>query len=71
MRATIAAAALLLTTCASVRPPGGPHDAASLAAFADPLIEAHLREAGIPGAVFVYVKDGRVLYAKGYGYADA
>src|ERR1043165_2107472 len=64
MRATIAAAAFLLGSCATVRP-------ASLGAFVDPLIEAHLREARIPGAVFVYVKDGRVLYAKGYGYADA
>lgn len=25
---------------------------------------------GVPGAVFVVVKDGKVLLQKGYGYAD-
>lgn len=39
-------------------------------AFLDPFIEQKLREKKIPGAGFVMVKDGKVFYAKGYGYAD-
>ena len=38
-------------------------------AYIDPLFE-NLKSENIPGAVFVFVRDGRVLYAKGYGYAD-
>jgi CubicO group peptidase (beta-lactamase class C family) len=58
---------LLLSGCASA---AGPRDAQTLAAFIDPLIESKMRAQQIPGAAFVYVKNGRVLYAKGYGLAD-
>ncbi|MFZ5826737.1 MAG: serine hydrolase domain-containing protein [Bacillota bacterium] len=49
---------------------GGPTDPAELAAFVDPIFARHLKEHNIPGAVFVVVKDGKVLLQKGYGVAD-
>ncbi len=48
----------------------GPVDAAELASWVDPLIEQQMAEAQIPGAVLVVVKDGKVLYTRGYGQAD-
>ncbi|MEY2512158.1 MAG: hypothetical protein QOE26_2921 [Verrucomicrobiota bacterium] len=41
-----------------------------LEAFLDALIPAQLQNRDIAGAVVSVVKDGRVLLAKGYGYAD-
>jgi CubicO group peptidase (beta-lactamase class C family) len=43
---------------------------ADVATFFDTLIPLHLRRDDIPGAVVAIVKDGRTLFAKGYGYAD-
>lgn len=37
----------------------------------DRMIEAFLRQWDIKGASVAVVKDGRLVYAKGYGYADA
>src|SRR6266699_6514225 len=39
-------------------------------AFLDALIPSQLRTRNIAGAVVSVVKDGQVLFAKGYGYAD-
>ena len=39
-------------------------------AFLDGLVPAHLQKEDIAGAVIAIVKDGKVLFAKGYGYAD-
>jgi CubicO group peptidase (beta-lactamase class C family) len=36
----------------------------------DPFIGDRMAKGNIPGAVFVLVKDGQVVFAKGYGYAD-
>ena len=44
---------------------------AVLEAFIDGVVEAHRRQHGAPGVVVSVVKDGRVLFAKGYGDADA
>jgi CubicO group peptidase (beta-lactamase class C family) len=41
-----------------------------LEAFLDALIPANLQNRDIAGAVVSVVKDGRILLAKGYGYAD-
>ncbi|HET7301226.1 MAG TPA: serine hydrolase domain-containing protein [Oleiagrimonas sp.] len=43
---------------------------ADLAAFFDGLVPFALHRSDIAGAVVVVVKDGRVLFANGYGYAD-
>jgi CubicO group peptidase (beta-lactamase class C family) len=43
---------------------------ADLDPFLDALLPAQLQNRDIAGAVVAVVKDGRVLLAKGYGYAD-
>lgn len=43
---------------------------ADLEAFLDALLPAQLQNRDIAGAVVAVVKDGQVLLAKGYGYAD-
>ena len=43
---------------------------ADLEPFLDALIPSQLRNRNIAGAVVAIVKDGQVLLAKGYGYAD-
>jgi CubicO group peptidase (beta-lactamase class C family) len=68
-----------LLSPAPVLPAAGPlpemalaHELArpDLEAFLDALIPAQLQNRDIAGAVVSVVKDGRVLLAKGYGYAD-
>jgi len=44
--------------------------AADVGAFLDGLIPVQLQRDDIAGAVVAVVKDGQVLFAKGYGYAD-
>jgi CubicO group peptidase (beta-lactamase class C family) len=45
-------------------------DSADLARFVDTLIAAQMKKENIPGAVFLLVKDGKVLYQRGYGLAN-
>ena len=68
-----------LLSPAPVMPPAAPmpeltlaHELAKpdLEAFLDALMPAQLQNRDIAGAVVAVVKDGRVLLAKGYGYAD-
>jgi len=53
--------------------PTGPHEltAADVEAFLDGIVPMQLANGDIAGATVSVVKDGRVLFAKGYGYADA
>lgn len=44
--------------------------AADLAAFLDGLVPQQIEKGDIAGAVIVVVKDGKVLFEKGYGYSD-
>src|SRR5688572_7824431 len=44
--------------------------AAVVAATVDPIIEAGLEASAAPGAAFVFVQGGRIVYARGYGVAD-
>ena len=39
-------------------------------AFVDSVMRREMQRDGIPGAAFVFVRDGRVVYMKGYGVAD-
>jgi CubicO group peptidase (beta-lactamase class C family) len=48
----------------------GSTDAQELEAFLDGVIAAQLEAYHIPGATVAVVKDGELLFAKGYGYAD-
>ena len=41
-----------------------------LESFVDGVMAAHLKAQKTPGATFVVVKDGKIFFAKGYGYAD-
>jgi CubicO group peptidase (beta-lactamase class C family) len=45
-------------------------DSAELASFVDTLINTQLTKENIPGAVFVLVQNGKVLYQRGYGLAN-
>jgi CubicO group peptidase (beta-lactamase class C family) len=49
---------------------GGPTDPAELRSFLDKVIGSYLAKMKIPGAVVSVVKDGKLLLARGYGYAD-
>jgi CubicO group peptidase (beta-lactamase class C family) len=73
----LSATAAIKAACAQSGPPSaaastqrGKIDSAELARFVDPLIGAQMEKEKIPGAVFVFVKDGRILYERGYGLAN-
>jgi CubicO group peptidase (beta-lactamase class C family) len=48
----------------------GPTDPQEMEAFMDEFIPAQLEENHIPGATVSVIKDGKLFFAKGYGYAD-
>ena len=48
----------------------GPRDPAELEAFLDGLMTAWMRDKHVAGITVSVVRDGRILLAKGYGYAD-
>lgn len=48
----------------------GPTDPAELEAFLDGVLRIQLDEHNTAGAVVTVVKDGRIFFTKGYGYAD-
>jgi CubicO group peptidase (beta-lactamase class C family) len=50
--------------------PQGPSDPTELEAFLDGIMAAHLETFHVAGATIAVVKDGRLFFAKGYGYAD-
>ena len=47
-----------------------PISADELASFVNPIIKAQLEKEHIPGAVFVLVQNGKILYQRGYGFAN-
>jgi len=62
---------------APATPPGAPPavgahalTAPDLDAFLDGLVPLQIERADVAGAVIAVVKDGKILFAKGYGYAD-
>jgi CubicO group peptidase (beta-lactamase class C family) len=59
-----------VTTVASTISTPALDDTAALGDFIDGIMKAHVEELRIPGAVVTIIKNGRVLYAKGYGYQD-
>lgn len=54
----------------SAAPAGDFIDSAELAGFVATIIHAQLAKENIPGAVFVLVQNGKVLYQRGYGLAN-
>jgi CubicO group peptidase (beta-lactamase class C family) len=51
-------------------PMNGPGDAQEVEAFFDELITKQLRKEHVAGATVAVVNDSRLVFAKGYGYAD-
>jgi CubicO group peptidase (beta-lactamase class C family) len=45
-------------------------DAKELEAFFDPIFAEQMEKLHIPGAAITVVKDGKIFFTKGYGYAD-
>ena len=45
-------------------------DAKDLEAFLDPIFAERMEKQHIPGAVISVVKDGKIIFTKGYGFAD-
>src|SRR5262245_63070913 len=48
----------------------GPLDPKELEQFLDNFMAEHLEKERIPGAAFVMVKDGKIFFKKGYGFAN-
>ncbi|WP_035140717.1 serine hydrolase domain-containing protein [Fischerella sp. PCC 9605] len=48
----------------------GLNDAQELEAFTDKILNEEMSKSHIPGAVISVVKDGKLFFAKGYGYAN-
>jgi CubicO group peptidase (beta-lactamase class C family) len=48
----------------------GPTDPAELEAFIDGIMAVHLETNHVAGATIAVVRDGKLFFAKGYGYAD-
>ncbi|ULO09892.1 beta-lactamase family protein [Paenibacillus sp. 19GGS1-52] len=70
---TPASAALPPSTLLSTKPEGpaaGLDDLAQLSAFIDGIMEGHMDNFKIPGAVISIVKDGKILLSKGYGHSN-
>lgn len=58
------------STTPSVNQPRKTIDRKDLESFLDKFFAEQMPKYRVPGAVFVLVKDGKVFFAKGYGYAD-
>ncbi|HKR58541.1 MAG TPA: serine hydrolase domain-containing protein, partial [Pyrinomonadaceae bacterium] len=48
----------------------GPTDPKELETFVDKIFTEQMEREHIPGAEFVFVKDGKVFFSKGYGFAN-
>lgn len=48
----------------------GPTDPKELEKFLDNLFREEMEKQHVPGAVFVFVKDGKVFFSKGYGFSN-
>lgn len=59
-----------VTVFAQVDAPSGPVDPSEIEPFVDGIMAATMENYHVPGTIVVIVKDGEVLFAKGYGYAD-
>ena len=70
----LAACLVMLSLLAASTPPAAaipePSDPWEMDAYLKSVIPAGMEKYHIPGAVFIFVKDGRVFYSKGYGYAN-
>jgi CubicO group peptidase (beta-lactamase class C family) len=56
--------------CGQRRSASGPTDPQELEQFLDSIFLEEMEKQHIPGAVFIFVKDGKVFFSKGYGFAN-
>jgi CubicO group peptidase (beta-lactamase class C family) len=70
VRGALAALLLVLAPASRGEPAAGPRDAAEARAFFDGVVPALLEAFHVPGLVLSVVRDGRVLFAGGWGVAD-
>lgn len=66
LAATVAAVPLSAQTA-----PGAAADVAALEAFMDGIMAAHMTDHEVLGATVAIVRDGELIFSKGYGFADA
>ncbi|HET9984384.1 MAG TPA: serine hydrolase domain-containing protein [Longimicrobiales bacterium] len=57
-------------TGVTTAPRHGPSDPKEIEAFLDGLMSGQMKEKNVAGATVAVVRDGRVIFAKGYGWAD-
>ena len=74
IKSYLIAVVLLVAFCsggsAATNDPAPTFNAAGLAKLIEPVFASGMKKENIPGAVFILVKDGKVIFAKGYGLAD-
>ena len=68
--AKLAVLALGFSAAHAAPAPVEPSLEAVVAETADPIIEAELAKTGMPGAAFVFVHGGKIVYQRGYGVSD-
>src|SRR3712207_4492046 len=61
---------LLSKAQAQVTPNNNLTDPKELETFLDPIFAEQMEKSHIPGAVVSVVKDGKIIFTKGYGVAD-
>lgn len=60
----------IMAACLLTSPAGAQDKALGFERFADSLMTAQLAKQHIPGATLAVVREGRIVFARGYGYAD-
>jgi len=66
----LVASALQLPSNAQQEFVNGPTDPKELETFLDKIFTEQMEKEHIPGAEFVFVKDGKIFFSKGYGFAN-
>ena len=62
---------LMISVICTLRLSANPvSDSTQLASYLDGIVQAHLDDEHIAGATVSVVKDGKIIFKKGYGYAD-
>ena len=59
-----------LHICGQRKSVNGPTDPRELEKFLDAILTEQMEKQHIPGAAFIFVKDGKVFFSKGYGFAN-
>jgi CubicO group peptidase (beta-lactamase class C family) len=66
----LAASGWVATANSPIKTSNGPNDIKEFEQFLDRFFAEHMQKEHIPGAAFVFVKDNKVFFKKGYGFAN-